>query len=236
MLSSCTTVTRFPAQRMPQPGKQICSIMGSNIIHIVAPGETLWHISKVYGVSMKDIMRANNLRAAASLEKGRKLIIPSIGGVKAAVPLFSSNKWRYIIIHHSATEAGNAYYLNIWHRQRGWNEIGYDFVIDNGTRGKMDGAIEVSPRWINQEVGAHCRAADMNYKGIGICLVGNFSQERVSEKEMNSLVYLVNVLKKYYGIPMNHVLGHGQVPGARTECPGKLFPWREFRRKLENCR
>ena len=236
LLSSCATVTRPPAsQQIFQPGKQVCSIMGSNIIHIVAPGETLWRISKVYGVPMKDIMQVNNLREASSLGKGQRLIIPSITAKRTAIPLFPTRKWQYIIIHHSATDVGDAYYLNLLHRRRGWNEIGYDFVIDNGTKGKTDGAIEVSPRWINQEVGAHCRAADMNYKGIGICLVGNFSEERISEKEMNSLVYLVNVLKKYYGIPMHHIMGHGQVLGAKTECPGKLFPWKEFRRKLENC-
>ncbi|TRZ49531.1 N-acetylmuramoyl-L-alanine amidase [bacterium] len=122
------------------------------------------------------------------------------------------------------------------HRRKGWNEIGYDFVIDNGTKNKADGAIEVSPRWIRQEVGAHCRASDMNSKGIGICLVGNFSKERISEKQLDSLIYLINVLRKYYRIPMSRIMGHGQVPGARTECPGKYFPWTEFRKKLENCR
>jgi N-acetylmuramoyl-L-alanine amidase len=235
LLSSCATVTRPPAVRTSQPGSQVCSIMGSNIVHIVAPGETLWRISKVYGVPMQEIIRANNLREVASLERGQQLIIPSIATRKTVVPLFRTNKWRYIIIHHSATDVGDASYLNMLHRRRGWNEIGYDFVIDNGTKGKADGAIEVTPRWINQENGAHCRAADMNQKGIGICLVGNFSEERVSEKEMNSLVYLVNVLKKYYGVPRDHILGHGQVLGARTECPGKLFPWREFRKRLDSC-
>jgi len=232
-LSSCATVGRAPVQQTPSSGKQVCSIMNGNVVHIVAPGETLWHISKVYGVSMQSIMQANDLRETA-LRKGQKLII-SVTPLRAAVPLFPSRKWQYIIVHHSATDAGDASYLNILHKRRGWNEIGYDFVIDNGTKGKADGAIEVSPRWINQEDGAHCRAADMNYKGIGICLVGNFSQERVSEKEMNALVYLTNLLRKYYGIPLNRVLGHGQVPGARTECPGKLFPWTEFRKRLENC-
>ena len=149
--------------------------------------------------------------------------------------MYPSCKWRYIIIHHSATEEGDAYYFNILHRRRGWNEIGYDFVIDNGTKGKQDGGIEVSPRWTNQENGAHCHASDMNSKGIGICLVGNFSKEQVSEKQMASLVYLVNVLKKYYSIPTSHIMGHGQVPGARTECPGKYFPWRDFKKRLANC-
>jgi N-acetylmuramoyl-L-alanine amidase len=234
-LSSCTTVTKAPLQQPSQFGKPICSLMGNNIVHIVSPGETLWHISKMYSVPIKDIIRANNLGESPTLEKGQQLVIPNIATVKATIPLYPSCKWRYIIIHHSATEEGDAYYFNILHRRRGWNEIGYDFVIDNGTKGKQDGAIEVSPRWTNQENGAHCHAAEMNSKGIGICLVGNFSKEQVSEKQMDSLLYLVNVLKKYYNISMSHIMGHGQVPGARTECPGKYFPWQEFRKRLANC-
>jgi murein DD-endopeptidase MepM/ murein hydrolase activator NlpD len=235
-LSSCATVRNLPMQQMPQIGKPICSIVGNNIIHIVSPGETLWRISKIYNVPIQDIMRVNNLEDSSKLEKNQQLVIPNISTIKAAIPMYPSCKWSYIIIHHSATDVGDAYYFNILHRKRGWNGIGYDFVIDNGTRGKRDGAIEVSPRWTNQENGAHCHAAEMNSKGIGICLVGNFSQEQVSEKQMDSLVYLANVLNKNYKIPMNNIMGHGQVSGAKTECPGKYFPWAEFRRKLESCR
>ena len=72
----------------------------------------------------------------------------------------------------------------------------------------------------------------MNHQGIGICLVGNFSKERVSPRQLDSLVYLVNLLRKYYAIPSSNILGHGQVPGAATECPGLYFPWTEFRSKL----
>jgi len=42
----------------------------------------------------------------------------------------------------------------------------------------------------------------------------------------------VKELKKYYNIPNSRILGHGQVKGASTECPGKRFPWSEFRRRL----
>jgi len=226
-LSSCATVRNPPMQQIP---------LGNNIIHIVAPRETLWHISKTYGIPMVDIIQANNLRNAAQLEKGQRLVIPNAAATKTIIPLYQSTKWKYIIIHHTATDTGDAYYLNILHRKRGWDGIGYDFVIDNGTNGKQDGAIEVSRRWRNQENGAHCNASEMNSQGIGICLVGNFSKEHVSKKQIYSLVYLVNVLRKYYRISMNHILGHGQVPGAKTECPGKYFPWQELEKKLESCR
>ena len=104
----------------------------------------------------------------------------------------------------------------------------------DGKPAEPEGYIEVSPRWIKQQRGAHCKADGMNFKGIGICLVGNFSKHRVSVKQIESLVYLVRILKKYYDIPNRNIIGHGSVKGAATECPGSKFPWREFWLKLNS--
>ena len=45
--------------------------------------------------------------------------------------------WRYIVIHHSATDAGNAGTFDLQHRRRGWDELGYHFGIDNGQGAKI---------------------------------------------------------------------------------------------------
>jgi len=74
----------------------------------------------------------------------------------------------------------------------------------------------------------------MNRKGIGICLVGNFNKEQVTKKQMDSLVYLVNMLRKYFNIPAKNILGHGHVSGAKMECPGKYFPCGKFKDRLKN--
>ena len=234
LLSSCATAPlNPPISPIKETYPQISiPILRQDVFHTVAPGETLWRISKMYDVKIDDLMRANNLQKPKELEMGQPLLIPQAAPIRPVIPLYRSNKWKYVIIHHSATDEGNALDFNELHRRRGWEGIGYDFVIDNGTNGKVDGQIEVSPRWIKQEDGAHCQASDMNSKGIGICLVGNFSKERVSEKQMTSLVYLVNILRKYYKIPKDHIMGHGQVSGAKTECPGKYFPWKEFQDRL----
>jgi N-acetylmuramoyl-L-alanine amidase len=203
------------------------------IVHVVAPGETVWRISKMYDVSIADIVRENNLKNSSSLEKGQRLKILQAAPARPIVTLYPSEKWKYIIIHHSATDSGSALGFDKSHHARGFDRgLGYDFVIDNGTANKPDGHIEVSPRWIKQEDGAHCKAGDMNCRAIGICLVGNFNQERVSKKQMDSLIYLVNLLRKYYNMPVNNILGHGQVKGAKTECPGSHFPWAEFKSRL----
>jgi hypothetical protein len=203
-----------------------------NICHEVAPGETLWRLSKMYDVSIEDIMRANNL-SNTTLEKGQQLIILDAAPIRPVITLYPSSKWKYIIIHHSATDIGSSYSIDGLHKKRGFERgVGYHFLIDNGTRGKEDGQIEATPRWIKQLDGAHCKANGMNHKGIGICLVGNFSKEELSEKQMDSLVHLVKELKRYYKIPLSNIMGHGQVYEAATECPGTRFPWHEFKRRL----
>ncbi|MFH1062232.1 MAG: N-acetylmuramoyl-L-alanine amidase [Candidatus Omnitrophota bacterium] len=220
----------IPPQTTPEifpPG------MRSTIVHVVAPGETVWRISKMYDVSIDDIVRENKLKNSSSLEKGQRLKIFQAAPARPVVTLYPSKKWKYIIIHHSATDSGSALGFDQSHHARGFDRgLGYDFVIANGTANKPDGQIEVSPRWIKQEDGAHCKAGEMNCKAIGICLVGNFNQDRVSKKQMDSLIYLVNRLRKYYNIPLKNILGHGQVKGAKTECPGTKFPWTDFKSKL----
>ena len=242
LLSSCArapvtqtypfhTIEPYPA--MPQRIATAPEVMRIDVIHEVAPGETVWRLSKMYDVQMEDIVRANDLRDPSNLEKGQRLLVPRAAPLRTVIPLYPSRKWDYIIIHHSATDVGNALSFDYVHsNKRKWNGLGYHFVIDNGTSGKEDGQVEISPRWIKQQDGAHCKACGMNYNGIGICLVGNFSKDRVTSKQMESLVYLVNVLKEYYAVPGSNILGHGQVSGANTECPGTRFPWRDFRSRL----
>ena len=206
----------------------------SDVIHTVAPLETVWRISKMYDVSMQDIISANRLRSASRLEKGQRLVIPNAAPIRPIIPLYPSRKWTHIIIHHSATEAGNALAFDNSHYRRGFTSgLGYHFVVNNGTSGKSNGQIEVSPRWIKQKNGAHCKANKMNIRGIGICLVGNFQKERLSSKQLDALVYLVDKVRRYYKIPLKNIVGHGNVYGAQTACPGKNFPWKEFRRRLE---
>jgi len=236
LLASCS-VTRH--ETLPQQPSAITttpvidtSIARQNIYHTVAPGETLWRICQMYDVDVKTIKKVNKVRDVTDIDIGTRLYIPEAAPRVELVTLYPSKKWKYIIIHHSATDTGNCQLFDAAHKKRGWKCVGYHFVIDNGTSGKEDGQIETSPRWIKQQDGAHCKAGSMNERGIGICLVGNFSSGDISPKQMRALVYLVKQLKEYYKIPSSRVLGHGQVSGASTECPGKNFPWKTFRAQL----
>lgn len=144
--------------------------------------------------------------------------------------------WTAIVIHHSATDSGNAAVFDKWHREGNhWDGVGYDFVIGNG-RGSYDGKVEVTYRWRQQKTGAHCggtRANWANRDGIGICLVGDFSNTAPSRQQLDSLARLVSFLQLRYKIPKSRVYGHGDVPGARnTACPGRFFPMAAFKASL----
>lgn len=207
--------------------------MRKTITHEVAPMESLWRISKMYDVSQISIVRANNIKTPQSLTTGQKLIIPDAAPLKTYIPLYPNTMWKYIIVHHTASDIGSARLVDTWHQNRGfWNGLGYHFLIDNGSVGKQDGQIEISPRWIKQQKGAHCKAGNMNENSIGIALVGNFSKNLPSQKQMDSLVFLINQLSDYYSIPASHVIGHRDAPGASTECPGLKFPWKKLKAQI----
>lgn len=139
-------------------------------------------------------------------------------------PGAEKRKWNYIVIHHSAGPTGGAKAFDRFHREvRGWDELGYHFVIGNGTD-TADGQIEVGPRWTTQKHGAHAKTPDNKYNdhGIGICLVGNFENQRPTAKQMASLTRLVAYLADTYRIPPGNIIGH-KMTGKVTDCPGRYM-------------
>ena len=136
-------------------------------------------------------------------------------------PTAPARDWKWIVIHHSATPTGSMAYFDKEHRAKGWDGVGYHFVVGNGTN-TGDGQIEVTPRWPAQKWGAHAKTVDnrFNEQGIGICLVGNFDVEKPSAKQVQSLSRLVGYLMQTYHIPPQNVIGHRDT--KPTDCPGKF--------------
>jgi hypothetical protein len=138
------------------------------------------------------------------------------------------------VIHHSDTDSGNAAIFDNEHKNRGWEGVGYDFVIGNGN-GSGDGQVEVTFRWRQQKTGAHCKTPNnwANEEAVGICLVGNLEQRRPTRRQMQAVEELVEFLQRRYRIPKTRIYGHGSTPGARpTECPGRNFPMARFKSLL----
>ncbi|CAA9445136.1 MAG: hypothetical protein AVDCRST_MAG64-4470 [uncultured Phycisphaerae bacterium] len=148
------------------------------------------------------------------------------------MPAEKSDRWKCIVIHHSAGEAGGADRFDELHRDKGWDELGYHFVIGNGSD-TADGQVEVGSRWAAQKHGAHCKTKNEYYNnhGIGICLVGNFELHPPAERQLQSLRRLVAFLSREFGIPPERVYTHGGVT-RQTHCPGKHFDLAALRKSL----
>lgn len=148
--------------------------------------------------------------------------------------------WRWIVIHHSSTPAGNAFNFDGFHRNtRGWDELGYHFVIGNGTDSR-DGQVEAGSRWQKQKHGAHCAtlSRQFNEAGIGVCLVGDFQQpgSRPTERQWAALVKLCRFLAREHGITAERIIGHRHAQASEgeptTDCPGRNFDLDSLRRAV----
>jgi N-acetylmuramoyl-L-alanine amidase len=132
---------------------------------------------------------------------------------------------REIIIHCSATPENKSFTakdIDTWHRQRGYNGIGYHYVI------RLDGSVE-NGRGLEQ-IGAH--AYGHNAFSIGICYIGG-CDEKMNPKDTRtpeqvvSLIKLLKVLRQKY--PNAKIIGHNEV--SDKACPS--FDVQEWLKTVE---
>lgn len=119
-----------------------------------------------------------------------------------------------VIIHHSAGENLSVADIDRIHVEQGYDGFGYHFFITK------EGTV-IKGRDIN-EIG--CHTYGMNEKTIGICLEGNFEENKPTEAQMNSLLYLSKDLYDVYRIKKFST--HKDY--NNTLCPGKNFPKTQF--------
>lgn len=211
--------------------------LGGAASHRVVRGDTLGELAERYGVTVRQLRQANQLKSDV-IRIGEVLVIPASSSVLAEVVAVTSKlkieprRWRWVVAHHSAIEDGNAKAYDAAHRRRGMeNGLAYDFVIGNG-RDSGEGEIEIGPRWRKQLDGGHVRSSFYNQHGIGICLVGNFENRRPSGKQMASFTALVDWLRDTarLGAKPGFTV-HRWVDKNHTVCPGRYFPYAEMRRR-----
>lgn len=68
---------------------------------------------------------------------------------------------------------------------------------------------------------------DLNSSSIGI-EVDNNGSEPFSEPQMNSLLQLLDRLKRAYSIPQANFIGHADVAPGRKVDPSRLFSWKQL--------
>lgn len=122
---------------------------------------------------------------------------------------------KYLVVHSADTPEGRndkAKDIDRWHKERGWSEIGYNYVID------LDGTIEIG-RDVDK-IPAQVRGHNKN--SIGICYIGGAdkslkAKDTRTAKQKESLIKLLKELRKLY--PSAQILGHRDFESANTSCP-----------------
>lgn len=136
---------------------------------------------------------------------------------KWAMPLSKRGTTDLLILHHAAAKSCTADDVHRWHLSNGWAGIGYHyFVRKDGTiyRGRPE-----------DTVGAHAYGA--NSHSIGVCFEGNYQVEpTMPAAQLAAGQALVADIKRRWGI--TKVIGHKDVAGSTTDCPGKYFPVAEM--------
>lgn len=124
-----------------------------------------------------------------------------------------------IVIHYTATppdrrlEPGE---IDRWHRERGWDSIGYHFVVH------QDGSVEKG-RPITK-IGSHVQGH--NRGSIGVVWVGGGDGEDTRTLEQRTALYdLIAALRLVLPRPVE-VVGHRDL--AATLCPGGDYAREEY--------
>lgn len=118
-----------------------------------------------------------------------------------------------IIIHCSATKEGLNFNINDirrWHKQKGFKDVGYHYVIC------LDGTVDQGRAL--EEIGAHCTGH--NAHSIGICLIGgldknNKPKDTRTTQQKAALYDLLNKLCERF--PDALIYGHNEF--ANKACP-----------------
>jgi N-acetylmuramoyl-L-alanine amidase len=125
-------------------------------------------------------------------------------------------KTNWLVLHCSATRAIQdigASDIRKWHRAKGWEDIGYHYVI------RRSGKIETGRS--RDVIGSHVQGH--NADSIGICLVGGLNDDtykpenNFTPQQWEALEKLIRGLLKAY--PNAKILGHRDFPGVKKACP-----------------
>jgi hypothetical protein len=124
-----------------------------------------------------------------------------------------------ITVHHSGDVADatgeTKHQLRLFeraHKGKGWACIGYHYLI------ARDGTVYEGRPMTYQ--GAHATGAN-NVGNIGVCLMGNFDLRPVPAAQKDSLIRVLDRLRREHGIERREVKVHSDY--KNTECPGRFL-------------
>jgi N-acetylmuramoyl-L-alanine amidase len=134
-----------------------------------------------------------------------------------------------IVIHHTGVDVG----------ARSEDEYLRDLDTSVRVHRRMDGIpyhVLILPsgedsvcRPLDQR-GQHARG--WNYRSIGVALAGNLEHHPPTGPAVATLVSICVGLCEEFGLTADDVVGHKELEGCRTDCPGSYVPLQILRRKI----
>jgi len=121
----------------------------------------------------------------------------------------------FLVLHHTERSIDWPAFVRLRHRMRGWEDIGYHFVIGNGLFAQPGTLIVGRPE---EYMGAHAHGYNRN--SLGICLIGNFDRSIPDPAQWKAAIDLLAQKSVEYDVDLDHVIGHREIPGAGKSCPG----------------
>ena len=133
-------------------GKQVANVQTKSILqvktHLVMPKETLYGIEKKYGISDKDLKKANPTLEKTGLQIGQNLIIPSNNNSKVTVPNQDKVIYHEVLPKETKYSIAKRYGITIQELEKRNPEVvsnlpvGYKLII-KGNASKSDKIVAV---------------------------------------------------------------------------------------------
>lgn len=192
-------------------------------------GENVKLLQSMLGCNETGMFDSSTEIAVSDFQSRNKLVMDGVVGKKTwsvLTGLKFTTRWiNEIVVHCTATEETEDFKakdINRWHRQRGYQKIGYNYVID------LDGTIEEG-RPLG-EIGAH--TIGHNNNSIGIVYVGGYRNGKATdtrtEAQKASMKLLIRQLMVLHGLSLKEVHVHNEY--AKKACP--CFTIAQLRKEL----
>lgn len=125
-------------------------------------------------------------------------------------------KWRGCCLHHSFSEIDTFQSIQEYHVHiKKWLDIGYHFIIDRNGEVIKGRSLSLG--------GCH-GSKKFNPILLGICVLGNFDENRFPIIQKKALFELLKYLKLIFNFDPLYIKGHKEVRDKYTSCPGQHFP------------
>ena len=190
-------------------------------------GEMVKQIQKALHLYPDGIYGTVTEEAVKAFQKKKGIVADGIVGPKTLALLIpcrwkrSRRTIKEIIIHCSATPEGKdftVYDIRKWHKQQGWSDIGYHYVIYRNGHVELGRDVDI--------IGAHC--INHNAYSIGVCYIGgvenrpgvDMAKQKAKDTrtlaQKAALLSLLTELKTMY--PGAKIVSHHDYE-PRKDCP-----------------